>query len=41
MITKIDKNAVRQKRHARVRKTITGTAETPRMNVYRTTFTYK
>ena len=35
MITKIDKNAVRQKRHARVRKTITGTAETPRMNVYR------
>ena len=35
MITKIDKNAVRQRRHARVRKTITGTAETPRMNVYR------
>ena len=35
MITKIDKNAVRQKRHARVRKTVTGTAETPRMNVYR------
>ena len=35
MITKIDKNAVRQKRHARVRKTITGTAEMPRMNVYR------
>ena len=35
MISKIDKNAVRQKRHARVRKTVTGTAETPRMNVYR------
>lgn len=35
MITKIDKNAVRQKRHARVRKNVTGTAETPRMNVYR------
>ena len=35
MITKIDKNAVRQKRHARVRKTVTGTAEAPRMNVYR------
>ena len=35
MITKIDKNAVRQRRHARVRKTVIGTAETPRMNVYR------
>lgn len=35
MITKIDKNSVRQRRHARVRKTITGTAEAPRMNVYR------
>ena len=35
MISKIDKNAVRQKRHARVRKTVTGTAATPRMNVYR------
>ena len=35
MITKIDKNAVRLRRHARVRKTITGTAEAPRMNVYR------
>ncbi len=35
MITRIDKNAVRQRRHARVRKTITGTAEAPRMNVYR------
>ncbi len=35
MITKIDKNFVRQRRHARVRKTVTGTAEAPRMNVYR------
>ena len=35
MISKIDKNAVRQRRHARVRKTITGTAEMPRMNFYR------
>ena len=35
MITKIDKNAVRQRRHARVRKTVIGTAEAPRMNVYR------
>ena len=35
MITKIDKNAVRQRRHARVRKTVTGTVEAPRMNVYR------
>ena len=35
MITKIDKNAVRQRRHARVRKQVSGTAETPRLNVYR------
>ena len=35
MISKIDKNAVRQRRHARVRKTVVGTAEAPRMNVYR------
>ena len=35
MISKIDKNTVRQRHHARVRKTTTGTAETPRMNVYR------
>ena len=35
MISKIDKNSVRQRRHARVRKTITGTAEAPRLNVYR------
>ena len=35
MISKIDKNSVRQKRPARVRKTVTGTAAAPRMNVYR------
>ena len=35
MISKIDKNAVRQGRHARVRKHVAGTAETPRLNVYR------
>ena len=35
MISKIDKNSVRQKRHARVRKKVTGTEVAPRMNVYR------
>ncbi|MFD2216904.1 MULTISPECIES: 50S ribosomal protein L18 [Bacillaceae] len=35
MITKADKNAVRKKRHARVRAKLTGTAERPRLNVYR------
>lgn len=35
MISKIDKNAVRQRRHTRVRKTVTGTATAPRLNVYR------
>lgn len=35
MITKADKNAARKKRHARVRRTITGTPERPRLNVYR------
>lgn len=37
MITKIDKNAVRLRRHDRVRKLVSGTAETPRMSVYRST----
>ncbi len=37
MITKIDKNAVRQRRHKRVRKTLSGTAEIPRLSVYRST----
>ena len=35
MITKQDKNSLRLRRHARVRKHISGTAETPRLNVYR------
>ncbi|ENQ3080704.1 MULTISPECIES: 50S ribosomal protein L18 [Bacillus] len=35
MITKPDKNAVRKKRHARVRAKLTGTAERPRLNVFR------
>jgi large subunit ribosomal protein L18 len=35
MITKQDKNAVRKKRHARVRSKVTGTAERPRLNVFR------
>lgn len=35
MINKIDKNKERQRRHARVRKKVKGTAETPRLNVYR------
>ncbi len=35
MISKIDKNAVRQRRHARVRKKVSGTPEAPRFNVYR------
>ena len=35
MIPKPDKNKTRQKRHARVRGKISGTAECPRLNVYR------
>ena len=35
MITRIDKNAVRQRRHARVRKLISGTPERPRLSVYK------
>ncbi len=35
MINKIDKNEERKRRHARVRKKIKGTAETPRLCVYR------
>jgi len=35
MITKQDKNVTRKRRHARVRKNVTGTAERPRLNVYR------
>ena len=35
MITKIDKNANRLARHARVRKKLSGTSERPRLDVYR------
>ncbi len=35
MILKPDKNKVRQRRHARVRGKISGTAERPRLSVYR------
>ena len=35
MITKQDKNQVRKKRHARVRSKISGTAQRPRLNVFR------
>ncbi len=35
MITKPDRNALRKRRHARVRRNLSGTAERPRLNVYR------
>lgn len=35
MITKPNKNAVRKKRHAHVRRRVFGTAERPRLNVFR------
>ena len=35
MVKKIDKNAMRQKRHVRVRGKISGTSERPRLNVFR------
>jgi large subunit ribosomal protein L18 len=35
MIKKISKNVNRQKRHIRIRKIVEGTAERPRLNVYR------
>lgn len=35
MITKPDKNKTRQKRHTRVRGKISGTAERPRLNIFR------
>lgn len=37
MISKKDKNADRVIRHARVRKKVSGTAEVPRLSVYRST----
>ena len=35
MISKIDKNAIRVKRHGRLRSYFSGTPERPRLNVYR------
>ena len=35
MIKKESKNVNRQKRHARIRKTLSGTASTPRLSIYR------
>ena len=35
MINKVSKNAIRQRRHLRVRKKIVGTSERPRLNVFR------
>lgn len=37
MINKADKNAIRKGRHIRVRNKISGTAEKPRLNVFRST----
>lgn len=35
MLKKIDKNAERQRRHARVRRVVSGTPDCPRLNVFR------
>ena len=35
MLNKIDKNKERQRRHARVRRKVSGTATCPRLNVFR------
>lgn len=35
MVKKIDKNKARQKRHFRIRKNISGTAQVPRLNIFR------
>src|SRR5690554_8183848 len=35
MIKKLSKNITRQKRHLRIRKTVIGSAERPRLSVYR------
>lgn len=37
MITKENKNAIRQGRHIRVRNRVSGTAQRPRLNVFRST----
>ena len=36
MIKKVDKNLRRQKIHKRIRKTISGTSERPRLSIYKT-----
>lgn len=35
MITKVNKNSVRKKRHAHVRRSVKGTTERPRLSVFR------
>lgn len=35
MITKVDRNKARKKRHARVRRKVSGTPERPRLSVFR------
>ncbi|WP_352419135.1 50S ribosomal protein L18 [Proteiniborus sp.] len=35
MLNKVNSNVKRQKRHLRIRKTVNGTPERPRLNVYR------
>lgn len=35
MLTKVDKNKARKKRHLRIRKRLSGTAARPRLNVFR------
>ena len=35
MISKVSKNVSRQKRHLRIRQNLAGTAEKPRLNVFR------
>lgn len=35
MINKVSRNAMRQKRHLRLRKKVSGTPEAPRLNVFR------
>ena len=37
MINRINKNQVRAKKHDRIRNTLSGTADRPRLNVYRST----
>lgn len=37
MLKKINKNAVRKEKHARIRHKLSGTAEMPRLSIYRST----